>query len=112
VLEIARAFAKAGATLFITDINQQTIDAAKIEIPGMLATSCNNGKRSDIERMTPEAVAALGGLDVLVNNAGIAGPTAPVEEMDPDKARPFSSPMSWMVHMLGWFKAEAACASR
>lgn len=84
-LEIARAFAKAGATVFITDINQQTIDAAKIEIPGLLATLCNNGKRSDIERMVPEAVAALGGLDVLVNNAGIAGPTAPVEEMDPDK---------------------------
>jgi NAD(P)-dependent dehydrogenase (short-subunit alcohol dehydrogenase family) len=84
-LEIARAFAKAGATVFITDINQQRIDAAKMEIPGLLATLCNNGKRSDIERMVPEAVAALGGLDVLVNNAGIAGPTAPVEEMDPDK---------------------------
>ena len=84
-LEIARAFAKAGSTVFITDIHQQTIDAATIEIPGLLATLCNNGKRSDIERMVPEAVAALGGLDVLVNNAGIAGPTAPVEEMDPDK---------------------------
>jgi NAD(P)-dependent dehydrogenase (short-subunit alcohol dehydrogenase family) len=84
-LEIARAFAEAGSTVFITDIHQQTIDAATIEIPGLLATLCNNGNRSDIERMVPEAVAALGGLDVLVNNAGIAGPTAPVEEMDPDK---------------------------
>ena len=84
-LEIARAFAEAGSTVFITDINQQTIDAATIEIPGLLATLCNNGKRSDIERMVPEAIAALGGLDVLVNNAGIAGPTTPVEEMDPDK---------------------------
>src|SRR5258708_34199443 len=84
-LEIARAFAEAGSTVFITDIHQQAIDAATIEIPGLLATLCNNGKRSDIERMVPEAVAALGGLDVLVNNAGIAGPTAPVEEMDPDK---------------------------
>jgi NAD(P)-dependent dehydrogenase (short-subunit alcohol dehydrogenase family) len=84
-LEIARAFAEAGSTVFITDIRQQTIDAATIEIPGLLATLCNNGNRSDIERMVPEAVAALGGLDVLVNNAGIAGPTAPVEEMDPDK---------------------------
>jgi NAD(P)-dependent dehydrogenase (short-subunit alcohol dehydrogenase family) len=27
----------------------------------------------------------LGGLDVLINNAGIAGPTAPVENMDPDE---------------------------
>ena len=34
--------------------------------------------------MVASGVDALGGLDVLVNNAGIAGPTAPVEEMDPD----------------------------
>jgi NAD(P)-dependent dehydrogenase (short-subunit alcohol dehydrogenase family) len=27
----------------------------------------------------------LGGLDILVNNVGIAGPTAPVEDMDPDE---------------------------
>jgi len=27
------------------------------------------------------------------------------------KALPFSSPMSWMVQMFGWFSAEAACAS-
>jgi NAD(P)-dependent dehydrogenase (short-subunit alcohol dehydrogenase family) len=84
-LEIARAFSAAGAAVFITDINEQAIDSAKIEIPGLFATLCNNGKRSDIERMVPQAVAALGGLDVLVNNAGISGPTAPVEEMDPDK---------------------------
>jgi NAD(P)-dependent dehydrogenase (short-subunit alcohol dehydrogenase family) len=32
----------------------------------------------------PFAVHALGGLDVLVNNAGISGPTAPVEEINPD----------------------------
>jgi NAD(P)-dependent dehydrogenase (short-subunit alcohol dehydrogenase family) len=34
--------------------------------------------------MVAGAVDALGGLDVLVNNAGISGPTALVEEMDPD----------------------------
>jgi len=35
-LEIARAFAEAGSTVFITDIHQQTIDAATIEIPGLI----------------------------------------------------------------------------
>jgi NAD(P)-dependent dehydrogenase (short-subunit alcohol dehydrogenase family) len=41
------------------------------------------GERAAIERMVAEAAAALGGLDVLVNNAGIGGPTAPVESLDP-----------------------------
>ncbi len=35
--------------------------------------------------MVGAAAEALGGLDVLVNNAGIAGPTAPVETADPDQ---------------------------
>lgn len=84
-LEIARSFSAAGATVFITDINQEALDSATKEIPGLLSTLCNNGKRADIEKMVPAAVEALGGLDVLVNNAGISGPTAPVEEVDPDK---------------------------
>jgi NAD(P)-dependent dehydrogenase (short-subunit alcohol dehydrogenase family) len=46
---------------------------------------CDNSKRAEIEAMVPAAVEELGGLDVLVNNAGISGPTAPVEEVDPDK---------------------------
>jgi short-subunit dehydrogenase involved in D-alanine esterification of teichoic acids len=59
-LEVARAFVAAGATVFITDINTQAIDAAKKEIPGLLAALCDNSKRSDIEAMVPAAVKALG----------------------------------------------------
>jgi NAD(P)-dependent dehydrogenase (short-subunit alcohol dehydrogenase family) len=84
-LEIARAFSAAGAKVFITDINTQALEAAKKEMPGVLTKVCDNSKRADIEAMVPAAVEALGGLDVLVNNAGISGPTAPVEEIDPDK---------------------------
>jgi NAD(P)-dependent dehydrogenase (short-subunit alcohol dehydrogenase family) len=84
-LEIARAFSATGAKVFITDINTQALDAAKKEMPGVLTKLCDNSKRADIEAMVPAAVEALGGLDVLVNNAGISGPTAPVEDIDPDK---------------------------
>ena len=45
---------------------------------------CDVSKREDIEQMIAFAVDALDGLDVLVNSAGIAGPTAPVEEFKPD----------------------------
>jgi len=83
-LEIARAFSAAGATVFITGINEAALAQAQKEIPGLLTSVCDDSKRSDIERMVPAAVAALGGLDVLVNNAGIGGPTAPVEAVDPD----------------------------
>jgi len=82
--EIARAFVASGATVCVCDIDTTALQAAAKEIPGLLIQVCDISKRQDIERMVPAAVAALGGLDVLVNNAGISGPTASVEEMNPD----------------------------
>jgi NAD(P)-dependent dehydrogenase (short-subunit alcohol dehydrogenase family) len=82
--EIARAFAASGARVFIADIDETGLAALSAEIPGVSTTVRDLSRRSEIERMVPEAVEALGGLDVLVNNAGIAGPTASVEDYDPD----------------------------
>ena len=80
--EIARAFAANGAKVFVCDIDVKMLDALAQEIKGLVTNVCDVSKRADIERMMAAAVSALGGLDVLVNNAGISGPTAPVEQMD------------------------------
>jgi NAD(P)-dependent dehydrogenase (short-subunit alcohol dehydrogenase family) len=82
--EIARAFAANGAKVFVCDIDAKGLDSLVQEIPGVVTTVCDISKRDDIERMVPVGVNALGGLDVLVNNAGISGPTSPVEDFDPD----------------------------
>jgi NAD(P)-dependent dehydrogenase (short-subunit alcohol dehydrogenase family) len=83
-LAIARAFIAVGAKVFICDIDGDALAGAGRDHPGLLTGLGDISKRADIERMMTEAASALGGLDVLVNNAGISGPTAPVETMDPD----------------------------
>jgi NAD(P)-dependent dehydrogenase (short-subunit alcohol dehydrogenase family) len=82
--EIARAFALNGAKVFVCDIDSNALEALAKEIDGMLTAVCDISKPDDIDRMVSLAVSALGGLDVLVNNAGISGPTAPVEQIPPD----------------------------
>jgi len=82
--EFARAFAANGAKVFVCDIDEASLTALAKEIPGLTARRFDMAKRAEIERMVPEAVATLGGLDVLINNAGIAGMTLPVEQYPPD----------------------------
>jgi len=82
--EIARAFAANGGKVFVSDIDADGLNSLSREIEGVMTKVCDNSKRSDVEALIPAAVEALGGLDVLVNNAGITGPTAPVEAVDPD----------------------------
>jgi NAD(P)-dependent dehydrogenase (short-subunit alcohol dehydrogenase family) len=80
--EIARAFLAQGARVFVCDIDEPALATAAAE--GILTARCDMASRAEIERMVPAAVDALGGLDVLVNNAGIAGLTLPVDQMPPD----------------------------
>jgi len=83
--EFARAFAQNGAKVFVCDIDDKALAAIAKEIPGLITARCDMAKRAEVERMVPEAVQALGGLDVLINNAGIAGLTLPVDQMPPDE---------------------------
>jgi len=71
---IAHTFAEHGARVFTCDIDAATKPDAL----------CDVAKLADVDRLFDEASSKLGGLDVLVNNAGIAGPTAKVEDIRPE----------------------------
>jgi NAD(P)-dependent dehydrogenase (short-subunit alcohol dehydrogenase family) len=76
---MADSFAAAGARVFVCDVDDQAL--AGCPHPGMKA---DVGEAAEAEAFVDAAVARLGGLDVLVNNAGIAGPTAKVEDVAPE----------------------------
>jgi len=82
--EFARAFAANGGKVFVCDVDEGALAALAKEIPGLTARRCDMSQRAEIEAMVPAAVEALGGLDVLINNAGIAGLTLPVEQYPAD----------------------------
>jgi 3-oxoacyl-[acyl-carrier protein] reductase len=72
---IANAFAERGATLALLDLNQADLDATCAEFTArgvkVSGHSLNVAKEEEVIRALDEVVAAHGGLDVLVNNAGI-----------------------------------------
>lgn len=82
--EIARAFTEEGARVHVCDVDDEALAALRSSDPGITASRADVADRRDVARLFEEALAALGGLDVLVNNAGIAGPTGRVEEINPE----------------------------
>lgn len=76
---MADAFAARGARLFVCDVDEEAL--ATCPHPKMRA---DMGETAECEAFVDQAAAHLGGLDVLVNNAGIAGPTARVEDVTPE----------------------------
>jgi NAD(P)-dependent dehydrogenase (short-subunit alcohol dehydrogenase family) len=79
---VAARFAAAGAAVHICDREPELLAAYLRAHPGVTGTAADVADPRDVERLFAEARERMGGLDVLVNNAGVAGPAAPVEEMD------------------------------
>jgi NAD(P)-dependent dehydrogenase (short-subunit alcohol dehydrogenase family) len=72
-----------GARVHVCDVDDGALAALAKSDPGLGSTRCDVADRKDVARFFDDAVASLGGLDCLINNAGIAGPTGRVEEIDP-----------------------------
>ena len=78
---MAATFARAGAAVHIADTDVQALDGVRATIPGLTGSPTDITDEDAVERLVADAVTAMGGLDTLINNAGIPGPTAAVEDI-------------------------------
>jgi len=80
----ARVFAAAGAQVALVARSGAALEQLAAEIgPAALAISCDVSRYGDVEQAVRTAVDRFGGLDVLINNAGVIEPIAPMLEVDP-----------------------------
>lgn len=78
---IAETFDANGAKVHTCDISGTALDRLAAERPGITSSRTDVGDPDQVDVLIDEALERLGGLDVLINNAGIAGPTAAVEDI-------------------------------
>lgn len=67
---IAEALKEAGAKVAITARGKERLDAAAAEM-GVVGIQADSSKEADAKRAIEETVKTLGGLDILINNAGL-----------------------------------------
>jgi len=84
-LVTANAFLAEGAKVHVCDVDQEALENLATTAPGATGSVCDVSDRDQVSALIDEAIAKLGGLDCLVNNAGIAGPTGRVDEIDPEE---------------------------
>ncbi len=79
---IAGAFCRAGARVHVCDIDAEALADAEEQWPELGTTLADVADAEQVDRLFDDALGRLGGLDFMINNAGIAGPTAAVEDCD------------------------------
>jgi len=82
-LAIADALIECGARVHVCDVSGDFLAEFRKTRPEAGGSRADVASEADVERLFIEVDKRLGGLDVLVNNAGIAGPTGGVDEIAP-----------------------------
>ncbi len=78
---IAQGFADRGGRVAVCDISQDHLDALQAALPGVIAARADVSSETDVDGFFDLVLAELGGIDVLVNNAGVSGPTGGVDSL-------------------------------
>lgn len=105
---IAQTFARQGATVVLTDINQEGLDANVREIEALggkaYGVAGNICDKASVDALIADVMAKYGRIDVLVNNAGISQKVTVADMTMADMQRIFN------VNMFGLFQiTQAVC---
>ncbi|HEY1722401.1 MAG TPA: SDR family oxidoreductase [Magnetospirillaceae bacterium] len=84
---IADTLAAHGARIYVCDVSADALHKCLADHPDWHGMVADVSDEAAVNRVFDDITAKLGGLDALVNNAGIAGPTAGVEAIDPNEWR-------------------------
>ena len=84
-LDIAKRFLESGAKVFIWDIDEKLLNSAVKELknPNLSNSVVDISNYQDVEKNVEE-ITSNTNIDILINNAGITGPTGPLWEYDVD----------------------------
>ncbi|HTJ93361.1 MAG TPA: SDR family oxidoreductase [Pararobbsia sp.] len=88
-LEVARSYLSAGADLMLCARNAEMLEGARAELmrsagagQKVLARAADVSNEQQVHEVVDAAVKELGGLHILVNNAGVYGPKGQIEDVD------------------------------
>ncbi|MFT3989539.1 SDR family oxidoreductase [Aestuariivirga sp.] len=84
---IATLLVEQGARVAICDVSDAALAEAKKALSLPVAVKADVSSEADVDTMFVEIAKSLGGLDALINNAGIAGPTGGVDAITPEDWR-------------------------
>ena len=84
-LDVAKRFLDSGAKVFIWDIDKKLLKSAADEVknPNLFYSVVDISKYQDVEKNVAD-ITSKTNIDILINNAGITGPTGPLWEYDVD----------------------------
>ncbi|WP_440925366.1 SDR family NAD(P)-dependent oxidoreductase [Candidatus Pelagibacter sp.] len=82
-LDVAKRFLESGAKVFIWDIDEKLLKSAVDEVknPNLFYSVVDVSNYQDVEKNVADII-SKSNIDILINNAGITGPTGPLWEYD------------------------------
>ena len=82
---IVEEFIKQGVTISTCDIDENRVQEFRDKYPQIHAEVVDVGDEQAVKEFCIKSIEFLDGLDCLVNNAGVAGPTLAIEEIDAEE---------------------------